>query len=71
MKNYGETLIYWREQSKLNQEQLANAIGVTQASISYWENNKKSPNIEQCEALADFYGISIDELVGHEVKKDR
>lgn len=66
MRNYGENLIYWRKQNNLSQEQLAKEIGITQAAISYWEKNKKCPNIIQCESLADYYGITIDELIGRE-----
>ena len=34
--------------------------------ISYWENNNGLPSIDFCVKLADFYGISLDELVGRE-----
>lgn len=60
----------WRETKNLSQEELAAKTDISQSAISHWENGKRKPNIEQCILLADFYGISIDELIGHEVKKN-
>lgn len=53
---------------KYTQKQLAQRIGVTHAAISYWENGVNVPNVKDCWLLADALGISIDELVGHDVR---
>ncbi len=53
-----------RQQANLSQTELAKAIGVTHAAISYWENNINIPNIADCIKMADFLEISLDELVG-------
>lgn len=37
--------------------------------ISHWEANKGVPGVDFCEILADFYEISIDELIGRKVIK--
>ena len=66
MKNYGELLKNERLNRKLSQESLAKAIGVTQAQISYYESNTNEPSISVCEKIADFYGISVDELIGRD-----
>ena len=66
MRNYGEALKYQRENNNLSQTELAKQIGVTQQAISYYENNKNEPTIGICEKLADFYGITIDELIGRD-----
>ena len=66
----GENLKTIREQNGLTQPQLAKFSRISQQNISRWELNQISPNIEFCIILADFYGISIDDLVGHEVKKN-
>ena len=49
---------------RMNKSELAKAIGVTHAAISYWENNINIPNIADCIKMADFLEISLDELVG-------
>ena len=55
-----------RELAKLTQGELAKETGITQAAISRWEDDLRVPNIESCIKLADFYGISLDELVGRD-----
>lgn len=71
MLNYGEALKYQREINGYSQSELARKTGLNQQMISYWEANKGLPNIDFCVQLADFYGISVDELIGHEVKNVR
>ena len=62
--NYGEALKYHREQANLSQRQLAKEIGISQGNISRWESGEILPNIDFCVKLADFYGITVDELIG-------
>ncbi|MCI8612720.1 MAG: helix-turn-helix transcriptional regulator [Clostridia bacterium] len=64
MLNYGEALKSQREAAGYTQRQLAKATGIGQQNISRWENGEVLPNIAFCVKLADFYGISLDELVG-------
>ncbi|MCX4363421.1 MAG: helix-turn-helix transcriptional regulator [Clostridia bacterium] len=66
MINYGESLKYWREIKGLTQSKLAKETGLKQQMISWWEAGKGLPNIDFCVQLADFYGISLDELVGRD-----
>ena len=65
--NYGEALKYQRETAKLSQGQLAKAVGTSQGNISRWENGEVLPNIDFCVKLAEFYGITLDELVGRNI----
>ncbi len=56
-----------KEQRKLRgitQVELAKETGIPQSTISAWEKGINIPNIADCIKLADFYGISLDELVG-------
>lgn len=66
MRNYGEALKYQRENNNLSQTELAKEIGISQQAISFYENNKNEPTIGICERIADFYGITIDELIGRD-----
>ena len=59
-----EALKEQREFYKLSQSELARKTGVSLQKISYYESGKHSPPIEDCIKLADFYGITLDELVG-------
>ena len=69
MKTIGDFLRQQRELAGLTQGELARQTGITQAAISRWEDNLRIPNIETCIKLADFYGISLDELVGREYQQ--
>lgn len=66
MLNYGEALKYQREIRGLSQSELAQKTSLKQQTISWSETNKGLPNIDFCVQLADFYGITLDELVGRD-----
>ena len=66
MYEIGEELKYHREKNGFSQSSLATATGISQQKISYYESGKHSKPIEFCITLADFYGISLDELVGRD-----
>lgn len=68
MINYGEAFKYQRELAKLSQHELAKKIGTTHQNISRWERGEVLPNIDFCVQLADFYGITVDELIGRNIK---
>lgn len=70
MQNYGEEFKYYRQNAKLSQQELAKLINTSQQNISRWENNEVEPSISFCVALADFYGITLDELIGREIKNN-
>jgi len=67
--NIGEALKYQREVNGISQNALAKATGISQPKLSYYESNKHLPLIDDCIRLADFYGITIDELVGRDLTK--
>ncbi|MDE6362247.1 MAG: helix-turn-helix transcriptional regulator [Clostridia bacterium] len=66
MLNYGESFREQREAKGLSRLELSKQIGTSHQNISRWESNKVQPNLDFCVKLADFYGISLDELVGRD-----
>lgn len=64
MLNYGEALKYQRTIRNKTLVEVENATGISNENLSRWENNKNIPNIDFCVKLADYYDISIDELIG-------
>lgn len=60
----GKNIKERRLEHKLSQQTLADKIGVTHASISYWENGVNIPNVLDVWKIADVLNISIDELIG-------
>lgn len=62
----GEALKYQREKAGLTKHELSKKINISHQNIGRWENGTILPNIAFCIKLADFYGISLDELVGRD-----
>lgn len=60
----GEKIKELRKNSKITQEQLGNAIGVSKMAISYFEKGKKSPGRESLEKIADYFEVTTDYLLG-------
>ena len=54
-----------RKQKRLTQEELAEIFGVTSQSISKWELGINCPDIAMLPKIADYYRVSIDELLGY------
>ncbi len=65
MKNYLKSL---REDRDVKQSELASVLGVSSAQYSRIENNVSSMSLNQAIILADYFGVSLDELAGRESK---
>ena len=48
----------------ISQQMLANALGTTQQSINKYENHKIEPDINTLIALADYFDVTVDYLIG-------
>ncbi len=55
-----------RQEKSLSQANVAKAIGVSQKAIDYWERGINEPKASYILALADFFGVSCDYLLGKE-----
>ncbi len=53
-----------RTERGIGQVELAKAINVSKGIISLWENGLREPNMSSLIALAKFFDVSLDELVG-------
>lgn len=60
----GATIYAYRKMKGMTQEQLAEVMGVTGVSVSKWERGISIPDIELLCSLADYFGITVDELLG-------
>ena len=52
-----------RRRNYLNQTAFANKLGVTQGTVSQWENGLTRPNLDQLQAISTVFGVSIDSLL--------
>ena len=64
MIKFKERLKELRVERTLSQVQLAKAIGVSQRSISNWENGERQTDYETLEKVAEFFSVSTDYLLG-------
>lgn len=64
-----ENIRMMRREKGLTQEQLAEVMGVSTASVSKWETGVAAPELNMLAALADFFEMSIDALIGHTIGK--
>lgn len=61
-----EQIAFLRKQKGLTQEELANALGVTNQAVSKWESAQCCPDIQLLPAIADLFHVTVDRLIGYE-----
>ena len=64
----GNNIRQLRRRDKRTQEALADALGVTSQAVSRWESGGSYPDMNLIPSIANFFGVSIDELFGYEGK---
>ncbi len=62
----GERIKELRKRDGRKQEDLANALGVSNQAVSRWEKDGSYPDMELIPAIANYFGVTIDELFGYE-----
>ena len=60
----GEKIRLLREEMELNQTELGEAVGMTQRRVSYIENDRYEPNVDDIKAFCRFFNVSADYLMG-------
>jgi transcriptional regulator with XRE-family HTH domain len=61
---FAEKIRLLRENKELNQTELGQNVGMTQRKISYLENGKYEPSLEDIKMLCQFFNVSADYLLG-------
>ncbi len=67
--NIGNKIRELRKKSGITQEQLAESIGISFQAVSKWENNIALPDITLTPLLANYFGVSMDELFDFNLKE--
>ncbi len=62
----GENIRRYRREKSLSQEMLAERLGVSFQAVSKWERSETYPDVTLLPAIASFFHISVDELLGTE-----
>lgn len=68
--NLGTNIKTLRKQLNITQEQLAEALNISSQAVSKWETHISYPDITLLPSIADFFGVSIDFLLGYSNKHE-
>ena len=60
-----------REAKGIQQKELAIDLNVSQPTISDWESGRKVPSAKSTQKLADYFGVTIDYLLGRTDQKEK
>ncbi len=70
MLRIGENIRKYRREKELSQEMLAERLNVSFQTVSKWERGETHPDITLLPALANFFNVSVDTLLGvREIKE--
>jgi transcriptional regulator with XRE-family HTH domain len=64
MSNFKAVLQSLRQQAGYSQLELAQKLGLAPSTISMYETGQREPNIETLEAIADFFNVDMNVLIG-------
>mgnify|MGYP004462731137 CR=1 FL=1 len=64
MAQFDKILRLLRNEKGMSQQELADALGISKSSINMYERGERQPNFEVLEAIADFFNVDIDYLLG-------
>ena len=66
-KNIADNLKRLRSENEMTQSDLAQVLHTTEKTISHWETGYSEPSVSQLINIADYFDISLDELVGRKL----
>ena len=69
--NLGAKIRELRRRDNRTQEALADTLGVTSQAVSRWESGGSYPDVEIIPSIANYFGISIDELFGYNNERSK
>lgn len=58
-----------RKAKGMSQKELADALNVTQGTVSAWESGRWDPTVENLRAAAKVLGVTVDELIGEPLEE--
>ncbi len=69
-EDFARTLALLRQERGISQRQAANALGVSQALLSHYENGLREPGLNFVVRACDYYNVSADFLLGRTLSRD-
>ena len=66
----GENISKLRREAGLSQEALAEKLGVSRQTLAKWESGESVPDVLRCDALADFFNTTLEDLLHGDLLKE-
>jgi orotate phosphoribosyltransferase len=63
----GDKIKYLRKQKSITQEELADVLHISFQAVSKWENGIAQPDVSIIPVIANYFGVTIDELFGYKL----
>lgn len=70
VRDFPRTLSLLRQEKRISQRKAAAELGVSQALLSHYENGVREPGLTFVVRAADYYGVSVDYLLGRTMARD-
>ena len=67
---FADNLAYLRKVTGKSQEEVAETLGVSRQTIAKWESGESQPTIDKCQALAQFFDVTLDDLVSYTAEQE-
>ena len=61
-----QNIMFLRKSRQLTQEELAERVGVSRQAVAKWENGETVPDLRSCCAMAETFGVTLDDLVHYD-----
>lgn len=65
-----QNLKYLREQKKIAQNGLIEIFKVSRSAVCNWESGKREPELSVLVHIADYFGVTLDQMVKHDLSKE-
>lgn len=65
MTTFSDNLAEYREQAHISRKELAKLLGVSVASIGFYETGRNEPDLQKLVTIAAALHVSVDDLLGH------
>ena len=64
MPKFNERLKLLRQETGLSQQDFAKQVGLSKSSVNMYERGEREPGLETLEAIADYFNVDMDYLLG-------
>ena len=67
---FKDNLSHLRKLNHMTQEDIAEKLGVTRQAVAKWESGETIPDLEKSRQLAEFFGVSLDDIANYEPEEN-